>query len=115
MDTLSSSLNLGELSETLEDLSRDVDSAYDHVMKRIRQQEDRRRDLAIRILCWVAYGGQLTINELRHALAVVPGRAVSDQYLCTEEMLMEVCAGLIHVVKDSDMVVPAGKRTFGKS
>jgi hypothetical protein len=115
MDTLSSCLTAGELYENLEDLSRNVDSAYSHIMARIKQQDDSRCELAMRALCWVAFGYHLTITELQHALAVAPGRTVSEKYLISEDILMEVCAGLIHIVQDGDSSISSGRRTSGKA
>jgi hypothetical protein len=97
MNSLSRHLNAGEVLEALETLSSNVDQAYDQVMLRIEQQDQYRRNLAMKILCWVAFGFKLPLEALQHALAVAPGRYDLADYLCNEDTLTGVCAGLIRI------------------
>jgi hypothetical protein len=97
MTYLSRCLSAGEIIDALDSLSSNVDQAYDQVMERINQQDRHRRKLAKKILGWVAFGFDISLEELRYALAIEPGRHELGDYLYSEDTLTAVCAGLIRI------------------
>jgi ankyrin repeat protein len=80
--------------------------AYNQVMIRIDGQLPDDCVLAKNVLSWISYAQRpLTIGELCHALAVEPG----DEELDTDNILdvkdiLSVCAGLVTVDKESQVV-----------
>jgi hypothetical protein len=74
MDSLLDKLNPGEIQDALEKLSEEIDPAYEQVMMRIENQARPYAVLARKVLSWITYARQqLSVGELQHALAVVPG------------------------------------------
>jgi len=56
-----------------------LNKAYDDTINRIGNQQQGYRDLAKRVLLWIACAKRpLTTGELRHALAVEPGTSSLD-------------------------------------
>ena len=105
MDSLVDLLNLGEIRDALEQLSQEIDPAYERVMVRIKQQDKRRKALATRILSWITYARrQLSVKELQHALAVIPGRSSVGDHIYPECTLTAVCAGLVVIDEESHTV-----------
>jgi hypothetical protein len=105
MDSLADLLNPGEIRDALGMLSREVDPAYRRVMERIKQQDQRRKLLAIKVLSWITYARrQLSVQELQHALAVAPGRSGVGDYIYPESVLTAVCAGLVVIDEESHVV-----------
>ena len=86
----------------LELLSR----AYDQAMERINGQRHGLRDIAMKILAWIVCAKRrLTTLELRHALAIEDDEDELDEenLLETEDML-SVCAGLVTVEEENNVV-----------
>ncbi|KFY89741.1 hypothetical protein V500_05530 [Pseudogymnoascus sp. VKM F-4518 (FW-2643)] len=83
-----------------------LDKAYDDAIKRIDSQPEGCSTLAKRVLTWISYAERpLTIEELRHALAVEPG----DTNLDTDnfedmEDIVSFCAGLVTVDDKSNII-----------
>src|ERR1700761_9202900 len=70
-DALTSQNTLGGLKKTLNNLPRDLESAFSDTMLRIRQQRAADAELAHSILMWVVGAGRpLTLSELRCAVAL---------------------------------------------
>ena len=80
--------------------------AYDETMNRIRGQEKGFCDLAIATLAWITLAmTPLTLRELQCALSVEPGDTAMDEAdFVDEETLSSVCAGLIVVDRESQIV-----------
>ncbi|KAH7159361.1 nucleoside phosphorylase domain-containing protein, partial [Fusarium sp. MPI-SDFR-AT-0072] len=83
-----------------------LSSAYDQAMERINRQEMGLRELAIRVLSWITCAKrQLTTTEFQHALATKMGNPVLDTGdLVPIEDIISVCAGLVVVDKESDII-----------
>ena len=86
--------------------SEAYDQAYKEAMERIEGQETDLEDLAKQVLSWITCAKRpLTTSELRHALAVEIGESELDQDNIPEiEDMVSVCAGLVTVDEESDVV-----------
>ena len=75
-------------------------------MERINSQKPGFKQLAEHVLSWITYAARpLTVLELRHALAVEPGeRELDEENLSDIEELVSVCAGLVIVDQESNIV-----------
>ena len=105
MDSLLDKLNPGEIRDALEKLSEEIDPAYEQVMMRIENQATPYVVLARKVLSWITYARQqLSVKELQHALAVVPGRSSVDDYIYPSSKLTSVCAGLVIIDEKSQIV-----------
>ncbi len=83
--------------DALRKLPSNIWEAYDNALERVNCQSKDRKELAYRILGWIAFARRpLTVLELRYALAVESRMTTVD--LDDEEFLGDICAGL--VVKD---------------
>ncbi|KAM0209479.1 hypothetical protein ACHAQD_011150 [Fusarium lateritium] len=80
--------------------------AYDKVMERINGQMPGMKILAMKVLSWITCAKrQLTTSELRHALATKTGKFDVDHGdLNTIEDIVSVCAGLVTVDKESNII-----------
>ncbi|KAF2175872.1 hypothetical protein K469DRAFT_763229 [Zopfia rhizophila CBS 207.26] len=85
--------------------SEAYDHAYKEAMERIEGQVADSRDLA-KQLSWITCAKRrLTILELRHALAVEIGASELDEENLPEiEDMVSVCAGLVTVDEESDII-----------
>jgi ankyrin repeat protein len=83
-----------------------LDEAYSEQIKRIDGQLVEYISLARRALSWITYAQRpLTTKELCHALAIEPGdKALDDGNSCDVKDVISVCAGLITVDKERDIV-----------
>ena len=90
-------LSTAEVRTALGNLPKGLDDTYDEAMERVERQDDNRKQLAKRVLSWISYVVRpMTVNELQHALAVVPNTTNIDlEAIIDEEILISVCAGLI--------------------
>ena len=75
-------------------------------MERINSQKPGFKQLAEQVMSWITYASRpLTVLELRHALAVEPGEPeLDEENLSDIEELVSVCAGLVTVDQESDIV-----------
>jgi hypothetical protein len=106
IDSLATKINRTEVRRGLENLPAEVNATYDETMNRINGQIKDDRELAKKVLCWITYACRpLSLEELRHALAVSPGMTKMDtDALVDESILTSVCAGLVVVEKESALV-----------
>jgi hypothetical protein len=83
-----------------------LDKAYKQAMRRIESQEEGYQELVKKILAWVIYAKRaLSTAEIQHTLAVSAGTTELDRDFFPEiKILGSVCAGLITVDKQSDIV-----------
>jgi hypothetical protein len=90
----------------LERLPTEIHGAYDIVMDRIKQQGESDEALAKKVLLWVAQARRpLSVAELQHALAVLPGMKQMDaDYVTDEDILISVCAGLVVLDQEQNIV-----------
>jgi hypothetical protein len=105
MDSLIDKWSLGEIQDALAKLSEEIDPAYEQVMVRIENQPQPAAVLAQKVLSWItcAYE-QLSVKELQHALAVGPGRSSVEDYIYPSSRLTAVCAGLVIIDEESQIV-----------
>ncbi|OAA65130.1 Ankyrin repeat-containing domain protein [Akanthomyces lecanii RCEF 1005] len=81
-------------------------SAYDETMERINRQEPIWKELAMQVLSWITCAKRpLTASELQCALAV----EIAESDLDTENLpqiedMVSVCAGLVAVDDESDII-----------
>jgi hypothetical protein len=106
MDSLSCLLRPREIRAALESLSDSIDVAYEQVVARIEEQTESRKTLARRVLSWVTYSRRhLSLQELQHALAVIPGmKEVDDDDIYNQDLLTSVCVGLVVVDEKSSII-----------
>ncbi|KAH7187139.1 hypothetical protein DER44DRAFT_173741 [Fusarium oxysporum] len=86
--------------------SRLLSGAYDEALERINRQDLGLKELAIRALSWITCAKrQLTTIEFQHALATKKGnRKLDTGDLVPIEDIVAVCAGLVTVDKESDII-----------
>lgn len=91
--------------ETLPTGSEVYNETYDAAMDRIKGQTGS-RELAIQVLSWITCARRrLTTLELQHALAVEIGKSDLDEDNLPEiEDLVSVCAGLVTVDEESNII-----------
>ena len=111
MQSLKDKISIRKVKEALTQLPRGSGSAaskiaYDETMNRIRGQEKGFCDLAISTLAWISLAiTPLTLRELQCALSVEPGDTAMDEAdFVDEDTLSSVCAGLIVVDHESQIV-----------
>ena len=92
---------------TSEDKKLEVlSSAYEQTMERISRQQPGFQLLAKRVLLWITCAKRpLTTSELQCALAVeVDEVELDEENLAEIQIIVEVCAGLVTVDKDSSII-----------
>jgi hypothetical protein len=106
MDSLKSKSKRKAVRETLKRLPQELNDTYKEAMERIEMQCEDDRKLAERVLSWIVYAFRpLSLQELRYALATVPGMTeVEDDDLDDLDVLISVCAGLVIVDEESGIV-----------
>ncbi|KAI9783411.1 MAG: hypothetical protein M1839_003946 [Geoglossum umbratile] len=109
MDSLTSQPTLGDIKQALRNLPQGVNGlneTYKKAMERIQHQAEGYKKLAQQVLCWATHAKRaLSTMEIRHALAVRADTVRLDEDFLPEiEILGSVCAGLIVVDKNSDIV-----------
>ncbi|PGG98794.1 hypothetical protein GX51_06590, partial [Blastomyces parvus] len=106
MDFLESKINLMRMEQALQELPEGLDASYKEAMERIRNQKRDYSDLAIRTLSWITFAKRpLTGLELQHALAVMENTSALDERNITDiELIISVCAGLVTIDKESDII-----------
>ncbi|KAH0560062.1 hypothetical protein GP486_003417 [Trichoglossum hirsutum] len=93
-------------SKVTSDSTKALDTAYENAMERIENQIGDRTVLAKQVLSWITCARRpLTTSELRHALGVEIGTSRFDEENLPElEDTVSVCAGLVIVDKESDII-----------
>ena len=74
-----------------------LDSAYDDAMKRIEQQDQPSRELAIRTLLWISQGKRLlSVAEMQQAVAIELGESDLDPDSTVDcDDIISACTGLV--------------------
>lgn len=87
-------------------LPKDFNDSYNEAMNRIESQNDEDRIIAHSTLTWVVNAKQpLKAQEILVALAVEPGtRELDNDNLLDIEIILSVCAGLVILDEQSDVV-----------
>jgi ankyrin repeat protein len=81
-------------------------SAYESAMERIEAQLPDEKELAKQALLWITCAKRpLNTTELEHALAVEIGQSQFDkENVCTVEGIVSVCAGLVTIDDESNII-----------
>jgi hypothetical protein len=105
-DSLVGLPNRAAVLGALERLPTEIHGAYDIAMERIKQQGQSDETLAKNVLLWVAQARRpLSVAELQHALAVLPGMKEMDaNHVTDEDILISVCAGLVIIDEQQSIV-----------
>jgi len=84
----------------------DLDSVYTQTLQRIRAQKGDRSTLGMEVLRWISHAERpLTIDELRHALAVEIGTTdLNPENICPQDIVLRSCLGLVVVDKRGSTV-----------
>jgi hypothetical protein len=100
MNVLASQLQLAGLHEKLKNLPDKLEGTYELVLERIKEQGDEHKKLALDTLAWVLFTQwQLTVLELQHALACVPGsRDFDPERIYLEDDIRDACNGLVTIL-----------------
>ncbi|KAF1807997.1 hypothetical protein P152DRAFT_259009 [Eremomyces bilateralis CBS 781.70] len=109
VDSLLDKRNRQKVMSTLGKLSKGsvaLDEAYGEAIKRIDGQLAEDSSLARRALSWITYAQRkLTTQELCHALAIEPGdKALNNDNIYDIEEIISVCAGLVAVDEESNVI-----------
>jgi hypothetical protein len=115
-DSLVGLPNRAAVLGALERLPTEIHGAYDTVMERIKQQGQSDETLAKNVLLWVAQARRpLSVGELQHALAVLPGmKEMNTDHVTDEDILISVCAGLVVIDEQQSIVRFVRKWKFTK-
>jgi len=75
-------------------------------MERICNQDEDDAQLAKRTLSWISYALRpLTVKEIQHAIAVEPSeKELDEEALPDEELLISVCAGIVTIDQESNII-----------
>jgi hypothetical protein len=108
VDLLATKISVLEVRKALQNLPKDTDEMYNETMKRVEGQNESSRKLAEHVFIWVIHAyRRLSLTELQHALAVSSDPEMTKMdpsALVDETILISVCAGLVVVDKESDVV-----------
>jgi len=98
--------NVAAVRKALEILPKEMDETYDEAMERIGRQNKDDKELAKQVFSWITHARRpLSVKELQHALAVMPGMTNMDpDAIIDEEILTSVCAGLVVTDQESSIV-----------
>ncbi|KAH6997888.1 hypothetical protein BKA56DRAFT_607474 [Ilyonectria sp. MPI-CAGE-AT-0026] len=117
LDSLDDKLTINAVRGALEEMKRRKKAsgenmhhvlldAYDTAIKRINGQKPGLRELAMQVLSWITCAQRpLTTSELQHALATKRNKRVLDPGDIPQiGDMVSVCAGLVTVDKQSDLI-----------
>ncbi|KAF5633561.1 ankyrin protein [Fusarium sp. NRRL 25303] len=109
LDSLRSKISVDAVHKALASLPSGSDAyfqAYETAMERIMSQSPSHRDLAKQVIAWTVCAMRpLTIEELRHALAVEVDKAELNRDALPEtSIILRVCVGLV-TVGESDGII----------
>lgn len=92
--------------KALDTMPKELNDAFELTIRRITEQSRTSANLAMDVFKWTLLAKeQLSIDALRHALAVVPGDTKLDwDNLPPEKSLTEWCLGLVIFDKESSSI-----------
>lgn len=96
-----------EVREALKSLHKELDETYQSTIDRIWSQRDEALALAKQVLSWLTYAKRsLTVVELQLALSITPAdtHGLDKEALPDQDFLISVCAGLITVDRESNII-----------
>ncbi|KAJ7328867.1 hypothetical protein DFH08DRAFT_940510 [Mycena albidolilacea] len=106
IESLSSKNTIKTVREALKALPKNLNDSYNEAMNRIESQNEEDRNIAHSALTWVVNAKRpLTVAELQVALAIEPDdRHLDDDNLLDIEIILSVCAGLVILDEQSNVV-----------
>ncbi|KAF5585334.1 purine and uridine phosphorylase [Fusarium subglutinans] len=109
LDSLRDKTSVAAVRKALKQLPSGSDAYYDAyyiAMERVTSQQPGHKDLAIQVLSWITCARRpLTIQELRHALAVEVGTEELDMDASPDtDIILQVCIGLVTVDKSDSII-----------
>ncbi|KAL7944011.1 hypothetical protein V8C42DRAFT_327511 [Trichoderma barbatum] len=109
IDSLKGKTKPKEVTTALQELatgSNVYEQIYTETMQRIVSQYKEQAQLATSVLAWVTFAKRLiSVAELQHALAVEQGEpAFDEQNMPDIELVVSVCAGLVTIDNDSNII-----------
>ncbi|KAJ7328859.1 ankyrin repeat-containing domain protein [Mycena albidolilacea] len=106
IESLSSKTTIKTVREALKALPKNLNDSYNEAMNRIESQNEEDRNIAHSALTWVVNAKRpLTVAELQVALAIEPDdRHLNDDSLLDIEIILSVCAGLVILDEQSNVV-----------
>jgi ankyrin repeat protein len=106
LDSLAKKRTTRQIVVALDNLPTVLEKAYDEAMERIWSQDSDDVELAERVLGWISCAKRpLTVEELQHALAITPESTdIDEEDFMDEEIITSVCAGLVTVDNEGDII-----------
>jgi hypothetical protein len=106
VDSLAKKPTRREVRLALKNLPKELDDTYHEALQRIWGQDEGDVKLARQVLSWISFASRpLTLNEVQHALAIEPGDTdVDEEALPEEDLLVSVCAGLVTLDRESNII-----------
>ncbi|KAF5251050.1 hypothetical protein FANTH_3811 [Fusarium anthophilum] len=109
LDSLRDKTSVATVRKAPRQLPSGSDAYYDAYyipMERVTGQQPGHKDLAIQVLSWITCARRpLTIQELRHALAVEVGTEELDMDASPDtDIILQVCIGLVTVDKSDSII-----------
>jgi ankyrin repeat protein len=111
---LASSYDIEQFKRDLASLSNSPDEVYEVALDRIKKQDKRSQDLAMKVLVWLAFADRdLKTNELAHAISIsnstdkiraLQANLPTCSRMSTIEALISPCAGLVLIDKKSNTI-----------
>ncbi|KAJ7250208.1 hypothetical protein C8J57DRAFT_1667731, partial [Mycena rebaudengoi] len=103
IDSLTTRNTVKAVREALKNLPTDLEHTYNEAMDRIEAQSQDDRNIAKRVLIWIANAKRpLSVAELQEAIAIEPGTKTLDRDgLLDPDIFLSVCAGLV-VINHAD-------------
>ncbi|KAH6890136.1 ankyrin repeat-containing domain protein [Coprinopsis sp. MPI-PUGE-AT-0042] len=99
-------LSARDVEETLEQFPSDIMVVYGKTWDRILNQAPKHAMLAQLVILWIMYATrELTIDELRHAVAICPAtHAYEPSRLVPDTLLLLTCCGLVALDEQTRLV-----------
>ncbi|KAF2175435.1 hypothetical protein K469DRAFT_647119, partial [Zopfia rhizophila CBS 207.26] len=106
MDSVAKKNSRRDIRKALASLPTELNNTYDDAMRRIWSQSEEDVRLAEMVLSWISHALRpLALLEIQHALAVEPGDvSFDDGGIPEEDFLVSVCAGLVTVDQESQII-----------
>jgi hypothetical protein len=106
MESLAKKQNRKAVRTALKNLPKALDDTYDEAIERICNQDGDDAQLAKKALSWISYAMRpLTVKEIQHAVAVEPSeKELNEEALPHEELLISVCAGIVTIDQESNII-----------
>jgi ankyrin repeat protein len=106
MDSLTTKNNPADIRKALQELPPTLELTYQSTINRILSQARDDRDLALKVLAWVAFALRpLRMKEMQHAIATTRDSLVDgirENELTDEGTILMVCVGLVELVPNAD-------------